>query len=575
MLLGTATLLLTEILSPFHLLRRGPLIAAWLALAAVAASRMHWRRPSFPAIRLRPLETAIAAIAATIVFLTAATAWLAPPNTYDAMAYHLPRVVYWAQAGSVAFFPTPYFNQVSFPPLAEYFMLHTYLLSGGDHFVNLVSAAAFAGCIVGVSAVAGAMGLASKGQALAALFCATLPNAILQASGAKNDSVLALWLVAAVYFALRRDAPFTGLSCALALATKGTAYLFLPPLLLAAWLLSGRARPYRMLAWAAAACLVLNGPQYIRNLRLSGSPLGFDSPFADGRLPWRNRHPGWRSTVSNALRHFSEQLGTPNPRRNRQVFDAIVGVHALLGLDPQSPDTTWNGAAFTPPENTRHEANANNRWHLLLLAIAAAYAAWRDRRALVYAISLLAAFLLYCFWVRWQPYGARLLLPLFIAAAPLAGLLLERIRPMLLTVLVCLFLADTARLPALQNWTRPLRGPANLFVTRRDDNYFSDIRQHHNEASYREAVDRVARSGCNRVAIDIRRNQLEYPFQALLRERNPAVSFVHAPAPACAVLCLDCAGDPASLARYSHLGPPIPIGQFLLYLPGHAILPAK
>jgi hypothetical protein len=590
-LLGAVVAVLTEVLSPFHLLRRAPLTAAWLAVALGAAALLYFRRPKFPRVPIRPLEAAVAGAIAVIAGIVGLTAILSPPNSADAMAYHMPRVIYWAQSGSVAFFPTSYFNQISLQPLAEYLMLHTYVLSGGDHFINLVAFAAFLGSVVGVSAVAGALGLGSKGQAFAALACATLPNGILQASGAKNDWLLALWLVCLVYFVARRDAPFSGLAAGLALATKATAYLFAPPLvagvLLWTWMEHRRVPWLRMAAFLAGGVLIVNAPQYIRNLRLSGSPLGYDSAHGDGFFRWRNEHPGWKSTVSNLLRNTSEQLGARSPRWNQAVFDAVVRIHRALGIDPQDPDSTWRWAEYVPPINAKnHEANANNRWYLLLVVLAAAFVAIRPSRPwTLYAAALLAAALLFCFYLKWQPYLARLELPLFVLAAPLAAYLLTRLRPKLLAVLICAFLVNNARPALFENWTRPLKGPNSLWVTSRDGNYFSDMVQWNKGVSYLPAVELTARSGCETVGIDISQNPLEYPFQALLRERNPGVRFVHtgvenaslryapqdSPQP-CAVLCLDCAGNRKKIALYAPIGPPVEIGRFLLFLPSRAIL---
>ena len=572
-LLGTATLVLTELLSPFHLLTRWPLAAAWL-VALMAWTRF---RPRVTVSwRFLPFETSIAAIIGAIAGVVALTAILSPPNSADAMAYHLPRVVYWAQSGSVAFFPTPYLNQIMLQPLAEYFMLHTYVLTGGDRLINLIAVAAYAGSIAGVSAIAAAFGLNSRSQAWAALFCATLPNAILQASGAKNDFLLAFWLVCAVYFAASREALWLALSAALALATKGTAYLFLPPLLIYA----AAVLPRRQLVWIPAAICVLNGPQYARNMQLSGSPLGFDSAQGDGVFRWRNEHLSWGALVSNALRHTSEQLGARSAQWNRSVYEAVVRVHGTLGLDPQDRDTTWPGARYAPPLNANHEANANNRWHLLLIAAAAMFAmATRNRQWTLYAAALVSAFLLFCLYLKWQPFLARLELPLFVLGAPLAAFLVERLRYPAVGVLLALFLVNNARPALFQNWTRPLKGPNSLFTTARDDNYFSDMGQWNNRASYLESVDRTARSGCTEVGLDISENQLEYPFQALLRERNPKVRFVHtgvtnasaryaaaaSPMP-CAVLCPDCIANQQKIALYREVGPPIEIGRFLLFL---------
>ena len=572
-----AAALLTELLSPLHLLVRWVLLPCWVALFAAGAV-VFWRRhPKLPPIR--PAEIAVAAAILPIAACIALAAWLAPPNSADAMAYHMPRVVYWSQAASVAFFPTLYFNQITLGPLAEYLMLHSCVITGGDHFINLLTCGAFLASIVAVSALAGALGLGRTGQALAALFCATLPDGILQASGAKNDWILTLCLVLAVYFAVRRNVAFMGLALGLAILTKATAYLFAPPLLLATIPWNRRA-----FAWLAAGVLLINTPQYARNLRLSGSPLGYDSAQGDHFFRWRNEHPGCRSTVSNALRHASEQLGARSPRWNQAVFDAVLRAHRALGLDPQDPATTWPWSRYEPPRNANHEANANNRWHLLLLALAAALAAFRrDRRWLVYSAALAAAFLLFCFYLKWQPFLSRLELPLFVLGAPLGAWLLDAVRPRCVTILVCLFLVSAARLPATENWTRPLRGPQSLFRTARDANYFADMGQWNNRASYLESVELAARGGCGLIGIDISENQLEYPFQVLLRERRPEVRFVHTgvenasaryyptpPPHPCAVWCPDCAGNAKKLELYRSYGQPQVIGRFLYWPSGSA-----
>jgi hypothetical protein len=594
-LLGVALFAVTELLSAFDLLRRIPLLACWLAV--LVAGVAVWRRRA-PNAQLKlsaalrdPIWVLCSAGIALILVLTAITALFSPPNSADAMAYHLPRVVYWAEQASVRFFPTPYFNQIMLQPLTEYFMLHTYVLSGGDHLVNLVQWLGSLGSIVGVSSVAATFGAGRRGQAIAALFCATLPSGILASSGAKNDYFLAMWLVAAVYFAARlaqswswNDALALGGALGLALLTKATAYLFAPWLLLA--VLVGQASwpvrsALRKLLAAGACALLLNLPHYVRNGQLSGSPLGFDSAHGDGFFRWRNESFGVKQTASNVLRNLSEQLGGRSNRWNRDVYAGVLRAHQWLGMGVNDPATTWPWSTFEPPRNANHEANANSRWHLLILAIAALMAAWRAFRRedwvpALYALGLLCAFLTFCAYLKWQPYLARLLLPLFVAGSPIVGVAVGR--GLLLETVLCLFLLSTARLPALQNWTRPLRGTASVLHVPRDRQYFADMVQWGNRATYESTLHVLSRSDCGTIGLDITNLPLEYPLIALLRERQPRALFMHTgvenvsnryPAPVdarpCAVVCFDCAGDRHREMLYAAFPRKIAVDKFLIF----------
>jgi 4-amino-4-deoxy-L-arabinose transferase-like glycosyltransferase len=537
---------------------------------------------------------------AAILTLTALTAAFSPPNSADAMAYHMPRVVYWAEQGSVRFFPTPYLNQIMLQPFAEYFMLHSYVLSGSDRFINLVQWFGSLGSIVGVSAVAGILGAGPRGQFIASLFCATLPSGILASSGAKNDYFLAMWLVAAVYFAARFvrsmdfwDALTLGSALGLALLTKATAYLFAPWLLAAVILPHARSlRPRALYLGAAAlACaLVLNAPHYIRNLQLSGSILGFDSAQGDGFFRWRNEKFGWKQTASNLLRNASEQLGGRSDKWNREVYEWTVRAHQRLGIDVNDPATTWRWATFLPPLNANHEANANSKWHLLILGIAGGIVTWRAIRSRnpeqpLYALALLCGLAAFCAYLKWQPFEARLLLPLFVAGSPVAGMALDRglqagssFSRLLVQVALCVFLLSVARLPLLENWVRPLRGPKSVLRVPRGDQYFSDMSQWNNAPTYQKTVRLLASLECPVIGIDATNLSLEYPLVALLREEKPQTRFLPTgvrnastrfrppvSGEPCAIVCMDCADDDRRRNLYSAYPLKTIVDQFVVF----------
>ena len=232
---GALLVTITETLSAGTAVTRAGLIGAWSAIATAAAifvlrkyrtshAGYHAGDPAGPRPRFGIADTLLLTGIAGILGILALIALLSPPNSSDAMAYHLPRVVYWAEQHSVRFFPTPYLNQIMLQPFAEYFMLQSYVISGGDRFVNLGQWFGCATSIAAVSLLARHFGAGRRGQILAALFCVTLPNGILQASGAKNDYLMAAWLAAALWFLTQSgsmpDAVLGGLALGLALVRR-------------------------------------------------------------------------------------------------------------------------------------------------------------------------------------------------------------------------------------------------------------------------------------------------------------------------------------------------------------------
>jgi len=316
--------------------------AAFLIAAALAIDRQALPERLRIEERLRADRLLLIATGAVIAFSSGAaflSAVFGSPNAIDVLQYHLPRVVYWLQNGSVEFFPANYYQQLSLQPMAEYAMAHAFALTGGDRFVQLVAWAAFVGSTCGVAWIASLLGAGLRGQAFAAALAAVAPNAVLQASGAKNDLALAFFLIAAAGFALeaartsrRSDAAWAGVAAGLALLTKGTAYVFAPGLavgILAAVSGDGRRTLVRNAALIAVIAFAVNAPHYARNYSYNGHPLGDGTGTETPDSRYANERIDLGVVASNILRNAALQFAavpawTP-PLYQRVLVDGDTG----------------------------------------------------------------------------------------------------------------------------------------------------------------------------------------------------------------------------------------------------------
>lgn len=600
---GLAVIAITEGLSAVGLVTRNGTGISWLVVCLAAgfslivlgknASGLSSGKESLS----EPLDGATKGLlvgVAIIVLVVLVVALVSAPNVWDAMEYHLPRTTMWISNHNVRFYATPDFNQLILGPWAEFAMMHTELLWGSDRFVNMVEFFSFLGCVVGVSLIAKMFGAGPRGQAFAAIVCATIPEGILEASGPMNTYVSSFWIMATIVFLMswNEDPSWLntvciGLSAGIAVLTKGTSYILLPFVIAACWWMGSKAQRIRFVKLSPiilAIILAVNAPQYTRNYGATGSPLAVPLPGFP-RLQLTITHLGVTRTLANAIRNLSLHFGTPSQKVNDQIERMLRATIRGIGSDADDPDATWLGGPFSMSHSSFHEVHAGNPLHLALLILAAGIAFWKGRQAserkpVIYLLGLIAAFLFFSAVVRWAQWSSRYQLPLFVLGAGLIGFILERYFNQKLAQSILLILVLCAFPFALLNRTRSLVrwDKVSDVYHPREFLYFSD--QHEaNAETYVAAVAAVHKLNCKDVAID---SYIEsqsavgntpisfyvYPMLALLhvdgdRQRvwysgvdNQSRHYGDwkSHQTPCAVICLDCARVPAKWAEYKGMG---------------------
>jgi len=568
---GLVLTAMTEALSLLRGIAFWPLLGGWaftlFALSLLLA--IGGRKPLDLAQDLGLRSTSRFEIALLLCLLlllvaTGVTALVAPPNFWDSMTYHMSRVVHWVQDRSVANYPTHILRQLYLNPWTEFAILHLQVLSGSDRFANFVEWTSMVGSVVGVSLLAKELGADRRGQIFAAVVCATIPMGILQASSTQTDYVVSFWLVCFVYFALllrtRRQvlhASATGAALGLAILTKATAYLYALPF--AVWVGASVIKAHRTkgllhIALALMIALATNLGHYGRNYGLFGSPLG---PGGEGPgEAYTNDVFSLPVLVSNVSRNVGLEIGTPFGRVNRASTKAVYALHKLIGISSSDPRTTWEGKEFKVQPTSRHESYAGSPLHLLLLlGSGLVYFSTRqgDRDRSLYILSVGIGFLVFCGYLRWQPWHNRLHLPLFVLSAPFIGLVLgDRVRNRAIAN-SCMTVLIVVALPwVFKNKTRPLLGRDSIFTASRTKQYFKD---RGGIAAYVEASKAISGSHCQTVGMILGKDDYEYPLWILLRNQTTGPLWLEH---------VNVTNESRKYAREDRAGRPMPCAIFAL-----------
>lgn len=361
--------------------------------------------------------------------LTAVVAVISAPNNPDSLCYHASRAYHWVQQGTVGHYASHVERSVTFPPVAEYLLLHLSLLSGHDYWFQLIQWMAFAGSLAAVSLLTGWLSPSPKALRFSLVFAATIPMVLLQSMTTQNDLLVACWALIAVLLLLEGGTSTT--ACAMIAATMATGFLTKPTFLVfvapfviwrgAALLRARRQDAIRLGIWVVVMMSVSAGPFMSRNLALHHTPMG---TMGNGT---QNQAFGPARTVSSVLKQTVLHLGSASPGDgyNRALVAGVGEVHRRLGLPLDDPGNPMSYRLFRPNPHEDFSTNFVHMW-LLLFSFLSFLLVRFPAKLRFYWMCCWAGFVLFCTLIAYQWYGARLHTTFFLLSAPAVGVIWQQ-----------------------------------------------------------------------------------------------------------------------------------------------------
>ena len=421
-----AILFTTEILSLFNSLNYLSLVVVWGFIAIVLLVFIIKRKlyHSFSEFKskfkaslksLNKLEKFLVVFVVFILVGVFLQGIIYPPNNWDALAYHMARIVHWVQNENLSHYRTPVFPQLNSPPFSEQFILTLNLLVGSDYLSNSVSLFYFFSTAIGVSLVSKSLNINRLGQLLSFFVMLCIPEAILLASSTHTELVLSFFMVMSIYFMIKTlrnqdvySFMFLGISLGLSVATKSIAYVYLSSFVII-WLVlffyKILSKKIKFNGYNYALTIVLfaaiNVGHYTRNYQLTSNVLGTNASINNIYL---NEDYSVASLFSNVLRNVTNQFGVP---KVAPVSLAITEkIHHLLGIDINNPKNSY--ADFSIDPLATHENNGANPLYAFLMLLSSVvmilYFRKIDKLLLIFWIAIIFSFFIFSFYLKWQPF---------------------------------------------------------------------------------------------------------------------------------------------------------------------------
>jgi hypothetical protein len=401
-----------------------------------------------------------------------------PPNNWDSMAYHLPRIEHWIQNKNIYPYPTNIVRQVLTSPLSEYIIANFQILASTDAFSNVVQFVSFILILFSATLIFSILKIGLKGQFFLLLALLSLPMMLFQATTTQTDLLASFFFISFILFALliiqtednfNTNFIFLALSLTLGILTKYHIAIFAAPIViyLLFVLLKKKTNANTIFA-VLISCLtiaIILVPLFVRNIYFFGSITGKD--LFDENATIVNSTISLQNMVSNSFKHIVDFISLPINGYNNILFSVNHSLHNLIGVSENMPGNNWAGEPFTV-NNYLNEDTAGSIIHalLIILSLALVFKSKHKTKLILLFAYCFIAFSLYGLLFRYTPFDIRLLLPILILLIIISTYLIyTRItNKYIINALMFLFLIISI-FPVYFNRAKPIIG--NPFYLRR------------------------------------------------------------------------------------------------------------
>ena len=422
-----------------------------------------------------------------------------PPNNWDSLAYHLPRIEHWIQNKNIYPYPTNLIRQIITPPFSEYILLQLRILSGNDYFLNLLQYFSLIGVLFIATQLFQFLKINYKGQIVVCSVFISLPMLIFQSTTTQTDLLSAFYLLSFILFSYlfiqdSNKASFVYLVIALSIGilTKYTIAIFALPFILYIIYHVLKQKNLSLLLFTATSTVIIASiilaPFLYRNYLSFGSLTGneyFGASMSNAKI-------SLAYTISNSIKNIADFISVPLNAFNHLMLSFIDKIHVLIGISVNDKGANWNEMNFIV-NNHLNEDSAGSLLHFIIFIVSVILLlSWKDKKwVFLYIAGLILTFFIYSSIFRYSPWNNRLFLPLillFMLASSYIFIKSIKNESFLFSIAVFLFIISL--FPVYMNRAKPIiidpfylkrvlshspkaaEGSKTIFQKTRKENYF-------------------------------------------------------------------------------------------------------